>query len=244
MNGLNALAVDDEAPALDELDFLLRRCPKVGRVEAAGSADDALRRLDRERFDVVLADILMPGLDGLELSRIVRRFADPPAVVFVTAHEGYALDAFEVGATGYLLKPLDADRLGEVLDRVLAARRGAAEPDDLATIAVEQPGRIRMVNRTDVEWVEASGDYVRLHTASGESLLLRLPISLLEERWEAHGFARIHRGHLVALGAIRELRTDGTQTVARVGPHDLPVSRRHLHDLRERLVRHAGIRRR
>ena len=244
MSGLAALAVDDEAPALDELDFLLRRCPGVGRVEGAGSADDALRHLERQRFDVVLADILMPGLDGLELSRVLRRFADPPAVVFVTAHEGYAVNAFEVGAAGYLLKPLDADRLAEVLGRVLAARRGPAEPDDLATIAVEQPGRIRMVNRSDVEWVEASGDYVRLHTVSGESLLVRLPIGLLEERWDGHGFARIHRGHLVSLGAVRELRTDGTQTVARVGAHDLPVSRRHVHDLRERLVHHAGGRRR
>ncbi len=244
MSGLAALAVDDEAPALDELDFLLRSCPQVGRVEGAGSAEDALRRLERDRFDVVVADILMPGLDGLDLSRILRRFAEPPAVIFATAHEGYALDAFEVGAAGYLLKPLDADRLCEVLDRVLAARRAPTEPDDLATIAVEQPGRVRMVNRSDVEWVEASGDYVRLHTASGESLLVRLPLGLLEERWEDHGFARIHRGHLVALASIRELRTDGTQTVARVGARDLPVSRRHVHDLRQRLVRNAGLRRR
>ncbi|HET9072416.1 MAG TPA: LytTR family DNA-binding domain-containing protein [Acidimicrobiales bacterium] len=244
MSGLNALAIDDEAPALDELGFLLRHCPLVDRVEGAASAEDALRHLQREAFDVVVADIRMPGLDGLELARVLRHFAAPPEVVFVTAHEGYALEAFEVGAAGYLLKPLDAGRLAEVLTRVRAARSGGAAPDDLATLAVELPGRIRMVARNDVEWVEASGDYVRLHTVDGDSALVRIPIGLLEERWSEHGFARIHRGHLVALGAVRELRTDGTATYARVGTRDLPVSRRHVHDLRERLVRHAGHRRR
>lgn len=240
---LHALAVDDETPALDELGFLLRHCPLVDRVEEASSAEGALRHLQRERFDVVLADIRMPGLDGLELARLLQHFAEPPAVVFVTAHESYAVEAFGVGASGYLLKPLDADRLGEVLGRVRLGRSGEP-PDDLATLAVELPGRIRMVARADVAWVEASGDYVRLHTAAGESLLVRVPISVLEERWRDHGFARIHRGYLVALGAVRELRTDGTTSFARVGPRDLPVSRRHVHDLRERLVRHAGPRRR
>ncbi len=244
MTGLVALAVDDEVPALDELGFLLRRSPLVEQAESASSAEAALRHLHREHFDVVLADIRMPGLDGLELARVLRRFADPPAVVFVTAHEGYALDAFGVGAAGYLLKPLDPDRLAEVLTRVQATRSEPGEVDDLPTLAVEIPGRIRMVSRADVEWVEASGDYVRLHTAAGDNLLVRVPISLLEERWAEHGFARIHRGYLVALGAVRELRTDGTTTVARVGDRHLPVSRRHVHDLRDRLVGHSGHRRR
>ncbi|MHB1928810.1 MAG: LytR/AlgR family response regulator transcription factor [Acidimicrobiales bacterium] len=244
MSGLAALAVDDEVPALDELGFLLRQCPLVEHVEAASNAEAALRHLHRERFDVVVADIRMPGLDGIELARVLGRFAEPPAVVFVTAHESHALDAFGVGAAGYLLKPLDPDRLAEVLARVRAGRSEPEEVDGLATVAVELPGRIRMVARADVEWVEASGDYVRLHTARGESLLVRVPISLLEERWADHGFARIHRGYLVALGAVRELRTDGATTVAHIGDRDLPVSRRHVHDLRERLVRHAGHRRR
>ncbi len=244
MSGLRALAIDDEAPALDELDFLLRRCPLVERVEGAAGAEEALRLLQRESFDVVLADVRMPGLDGLELARVLRHFAEPPAVVFVTAHETHALEAFEVGAAGYLLEPFDEDRLAEVLTRVRVARSGTEVPDGLDTLAVELPGRVRMVEREEVEWVEAAGDYVRLHTVAGESLLVRMPIGLLEERWRDHGFARIHRGHLVALGAIRELRTDGTATSVRVGSRDLPVSRRHVHELRERLVRHDPRRRR
>jgi two-component system response regulator LytT len=261
VSGLVALAVDDEVPALDELAYLLRRCPLVTRSEAVGNADDALRRLRQDHFDVVIADIRMPGLDGLELASILSRFASPPAVVFVTAHETHALDAFEVGAAGYLLKPLDADRLTGVLARIGPPRSGrdenagaagaaGLEPDDYETLAAEVPGRTTIVARAEVEWVESAGDYVRLHTAAGpggsgaHGHLVRIPISLLEHRWEPHGFARIHRSYLVSLAAVRELRTEGTLTVARVGEQDLPVSRRHVRELRDRLVRHAGRSRR
>jgi two-component system response regulator LytT len=242
-SGLVTLAVDDEAPALDELAYLLAHSSLVARVEAASGAEDALRWLHQERFDVVVADIRMPGLDGLELAGVLENFADPPAVVFATAHDSHALEAFEVGAAGYLLKPLDPGRLEAVLARIGEGRRGEApgsgRGDDYATVAVEVPGRTTIVQRSEVAWVEAAGDYVRLHTGDGPGHLVRIPISVLEQRWRPHGFARIHRGHLVALGAIRELRTEGTQTVARVGDRDLPVSRRHVGELHRLLVRHS-----
>ncbi|HLH46396.1 MAG TPA: LytTR family DNA-binding domain-containing protein [Acidimicrobiales bacterium] len=241
--GLTALAVDDEAPALDELAWLLRNSPLVDRVEAVSSADDALRKLDRDRFDVVLADIRMPGLDGLELARVLARFSSPPAVVFVTAHESHAVEAFGVGAAGYLLKPLDAERLGGVLGRVLEGRPrpdDRAAGDDFEALAAERSGRTTIVHRAEVEWVESAGDYVRLHTRDEHVHLVRVPMALLEERWSPHGFARVHRGFLVALDAVRELRTDGTQTVVRLGAQELPVSRRHARELRDRLVRHAS----
>ncbi|MBO0730848.1 MAG: response regulator transcription factor [Acidimicrobiaceae bacterium] len=236
---LAVLAVDDEPPALDELGFLLRKCPLVSRVTEAATAADALRALQQDRFDAVLLDIRMPELDGLEMARILSQFTAPPRVVFVTAHEQYALEAFDVEAAGYLLKPVDRERLLAVLQRVAARRqaRGGNEEDTLDTVAVELAGRTRMVQRDEVCWVEAAGDYVRLHTASIGSPLVRIPLAMLEEQWTPRGFVRIHRSYLVALRSVRELRSDGPQTVVAVDGAELPVSRRHLPELRERLLR-------
>jgi DNA-binding LytR/AlgR family response regulator len=238
--GLSVLAVDDEPPALDEVAYLVRRSPVVDEVVPVGGAVGAVRRLQERRFDVVLLDIALPGLSGLELASVLSRFADPPAVVFVTAHEEHALEAFDVGAVGYLLKPIDEERLLAVLDRVAARRQDpATPPDTLESVPVELAGRTVMIARGDVDWVESAGDYVRLHTHDGRGYLVRQPLSRLEEAWSNEGFARIHRQYLVCLRAVTELRTDAGQTVVRLGERELPVSRRQLRELRDRLVRHA-----
>jgi DNA-binding LytR/AlgR family response regulator len=209
-------------------------------VRAVSSATDALHHLNHERYDVVLLDIAMPGIDGLELARVVARFSHPPAIVFVTAHEEHALEAFDVGGTDYLLKPVTQQRLLTALRRVALPRRD----DDLTegvldTIPVETGTLTKMVAREDVAFVESSGDYVRLHLRDGVEHLVRLPMTTLEEHWREHGFARIHRSYLVSLRAIREVRTAQGHTVVRVGTFDLPVSRRHSKELRDRLVRLA-----
>lgn len=244
--GLRALAVDDEPPALDELAYLLRADGRVGEVRTACDATDALRLLRDGEVDVVFLDVRMPGLDGLELARVLRRFAAPPLVVFVTAYDDRAVDAFDLGAVDYLLKPLEPERLAETLRRVIAARgrsapRAAASvrqtPDD-EVIPVELAGRTRLLQRSSVRWVEAQGDYARLHTSDG-SHLVRIPLSVLEERWADAGFVRIHRSYLVALHLIRELRLTGSGYVVRIDGNELPVSRRHTRELKDRLVRAA-----
>jgi DNA-binding LytR/AlgR family response regulator len=240
MTGLSVLAVDDEAPALDELIFLLETSTLVSSVRAAKSATDALHFMHGERYDVVLLDIAMPGLDGLELARVLGRFSNPPAIVFVTAHEEHALEAFDAGGMGYLLKPVTLERLVSTLQRVVqrAADDGPGE-GSLETILVEIGSLTKILAREDVSWVESAGDYVRLHLRGGGQHLVRIPISLLEERWTDHGFARIHRSYLVALRDIHELRTAEGHTMVGVEDISLPVSRRHSKELRDRLVRHA-----
>ena len=119
---LSVLAVDDEAPALDELVFLLKADERVGSVDVASDATAALRKLRDHTYDLLMLDVRMPRLDGLELARLLLRFANPPAVVFVTAYDEHALEAFEVRASDYLLKPPSADRLAEALERVCEAR--------------------------------------------------------------------------------------------------------------------------
>jgi two-component system response regulator LytT len=245
MKPLAVLAVDDEPPALEDLTYLLRGDRRIGQVLAAGSSDAALRLLEVETVDAVFLDIRMPGLDGLDLVRVLSRFARPPAVVFVTAYEDFAVDAFALKACDYLLKPVGRDRLAEAVRRVAelidaggavaAAERGAA-PAPVERIPVDLGGVTRFVSRDEVAYVEAQGDYVRLHTG-GNSPLVRISLAVLEERWVPHGFLRIHRRFLVSLPHVEELRSDAGHWTVRVAGSELPVSRRHSRELRDVLVR-------
>lgn len=239
---LDVLAVDDEAPALDELTYLLGRHPCVGNVYGVGDANAALRELSERALDAIFLDINMPGLSGLELAAVLANFSHPPAVVFVTAHDDKALAAFEVGATDYLLKPLRTQRLDEAVRRVLAARSVEAPDDTDEVLPVELGGITRLVRRDSIGWVEAEGDYARLHSASG-SHLVRIPLSTLETRWRNLGFQRVHRSYLVSLPLVTGLRTTDGGVLVRVRENgespavELPVSRRQTRELRDRLVR-------
>ncbi|MCP3818210.1 LytTR family transcriptional regulator DNA-binding domain-containing protein [Streptomyces sp. A3M-1-3] len=269
---LRALAVDDERPALEELLYLLRADPRIRSVEGATDATEALRRINRaldsgpdgaDAIDVVFLDIHMAGLTGLDVARLLAGFARPPHIVFVTAHEGFAVQAFDLKAVDYVLKPVRRERLAEavrrVCDRFEAARESRTPPlvslaglppsgpahagtspagSSADQIPVELGGVTRLIPVDDIAYVEAQGDYARLFTGAG-SHLVRIPLSTLEERWASRGFVRIHRRHLVALGRIDELRLDAGTTSVRVGEAELAVSRRHARELRDLLMRHA-----
>lgn len=244
--GLSVLAVDDEAPALDELTYLLGEHPEIGEVIGVGDATSALRILNERSADAIFLDINMPGLSGLELASVLGNFAHPPAVVFVTAHDDKAVAAFDVGALDYLLKPIRKERLDEAVRRVAAARGAEpAPPSDDATgdtIPVELGGVTQLVRCDTIGWVEAEGDYARLHAASG-SHLVRIPLSTLADRWRSRGFLRVHRSYLVALNMVTGLRTSGASTMVRLRANgaspavELPVSRRQARELRDRLIR-------
>jgi DNA-binding LytR/AlgR family response regulator len=230
---LRVLAVDDEPPALDELAFLLGRDERVGEVETCGSAAQALRRQHTETYDVVLLDIAMPGLSGLDLAQVLRQFRQPPAVVFVTAHAHHAVEAFDLRAVDYLLKPVHEERLREAIGRVF----GETDPGDAdEQVPVELGGVTRFVRRSEVRYASAQGDYVRLHTPSGNPLV-RMPLSALEQRWADAGFVRVHRSILVSLPHVQEVRLSGSRPTVVVDGTELPVSRRHVPDVRGLLRR-------
>jgi DNA-binding LytR/AlgR family response regulator len=237
---LRVLVVDDERPALDELEYLLQQDDRVGEVIACGSATEALRTLHEREVDAVFLDIQMPGLTGLELAQVLKRFTTPPPVVFVTAHETHAVDAFELRAVDYVLKPVREERLGEAVRRVIEGGDRAPAPPPDVQIPVERGGVTRFVDRRNVTHVEAQGDYARLHTADG-SHLIRVPLTTLEDQWAGAGFVRIHRSLLVALRHVTEIRMESGRCTVAVGPRnastDLVVSRRHTRELRELLGR-------
>jgi DNA-binding LytR/AlgR family response regulator len=241
---LVVLAVDDEAPALAELAYLLSRTAGIAEVRQAQTATDALALLQADDVDAVFMDIRMPGMDGLALARVISRFAAPPPVVFVTAYDSHAVDAFDIAAVDYLLKPIRAERLEQAVARVRKyleteageARSGSAPVDEDETIAVELGGVTRYVKRSDIVYVEAQRDYVRLHTREAGHLV-RIPLAALEERWEPAGFLRVHRRYLVNAAYVVGLRSAGGRTTVDLGEgQSVPVSRRHASAVKETLV--------
>ncbi|RJQ90001.1 LytR/AlgR family response regulator transcription factor [Amycolatopsis panacis] len=242
MSGLRVLAVDDLPPALDELCRMLSDAPEVDAVVGAGDALKALKLLQADQFDAVFLDISMPGLDGLELASLLAKLSEPPVIVFVTAHDGHAVTAYGIGAVDYLLKPVRTERLAAALAKVVrlapSSLPGPA-PDAMAALPIDSGGRTRYVRRDDVLFAEAHGDYVWLHTRTGV-YPVRMPISRLEEYWEGTGFTRVHRGYLLAVRAVLELRSDTTGgLLAHTEAGDVPVSRRHARELRDRLLEAA-----
>jgi DNA-binding LytR/AlgR family response regulator len=236
---MRVLAVDDELPALEDLVRLLEASPAVERVESAASAEDALVALgDGAAIDAVFLDVRMPGLGGLELARVLRRFEQPPAVVFVSAFDDAAVDAFELAAVDYLRKPVSRRRLDEAIERA-SRRTPAGETATLEdeTLAVDVPrGGTRLLARSSVLYLQAHGDYVRVASTEGR-YLVRARLSELEERWAAHGFVRVHRGFVVNLRRAVEVRPrlNGTAVLVMADGDEVPIARRQVGELRRKL---------
>jgi two-component system, LytTR family, response regulator LytT len=254
---LRLLCVDDEPPALDEMRYLLSEIAPGAEVMTNCSVTDAIARLEQETVDIVLLDIEMAEQSGLEAAGRIRSLRDAPAIVFVTAYAEHAVAAFDVDAVDYVLKPVRRERLTHALSRALE-RRTAPRPVDptaatesagfasagtadveSAKIPIDIGGRTVFIDRSSVAVVEASRDYVRLHVRSDnavKSYLFRAPISTLESAWAGAGFVRVHRGYLVALNEIRELRSDGSGTSIVVLGMEIPVGRTYLRPLKDRLL--------
>lgn len=242
--GLNILAVDDEHPQLKDLARLLRASPLVAQVVTASDGHEALIKASTESFDAIFLDVRMPDLDGVELARVLRRFATPPQVVFVTAYETAAVEAFELHATDYLLKPVARRRVEEALERVSAAARKvgaddervAARDSDVVAVDNVRAGTTRLVARSSILFVQSHGDFVRVIVEGGR-YLLRTTLTDLERRWEPHGFVRVHRQYVANLNKAVELRPQfgGTAELAFADGQTIPVARRHVAELGRRL---------
>jgi two-component system, LytTR family, response regulator len=248
---LTILAVDDEHTQLEDLARLLRSCPAVREVECAFDGHDALLKASSQAYDAIFLDVRMPDLDGLELGRVLRRFASPPQLVYVSAYDSAAVDAFELRALDYLRKPVGRRRLEEALERVAAAveasedrpdtngRRARAAPageSEMIAVSAARGGSTRLINRSSILYVQSHGDFVRIVTEDGR-YLLRNTLNEVERRWEPFDFVRVHRQYVANLARAIELRPLLGGTAALVFPGDqvIPVSRRHVSDLSRRL---------
>lgn len=255
MTPIRALIVDDEEPGRVNLRYgLAGHAPwqVAGECASAAAARTALAGPDGQGIDVVFLDIQMPQESGLALARELAQRDEPPLIIFVTAYNVYAVEAFEVHALDYLLKPFDDQRLAQTLERAQAmlaqrqrANYGAAlrayaqpQPAYWRQLSVRSVGRIECVQLDEVLWMEAAGNYVELRLAA-RRVLHRVTLSRLEQHLDPACYVRVHRSAIVRAAQIASLAAHGDgshQAVLRCGD-TVPVSERYLAAVKARLRR-------
>lgn len=243
MTKLRILIADDEPLARERVRALLSAESTVEVIGECGNGPEAIAAIRKDRPDIVFLDMQMPGADGLQVVRELPA-SDRPAIVFVTAHDRFAVDAFGVHATDYLLKPFDQERFRAALQRATEHVR-AKRAGDLNTrletlladaapvakkpgrLAFKSDGRVVFVRPEDIVWVEAADNYVLLHLTDSPRLILRDTLSSLEERLGSKEFARVNRSALVRLDQVKELQPTfhGDYTVVLRDGTRIPLSR-------------------
>jgi two-component system, LytTR family, response regulator LytT len=239
---VRVLVVDDEALVRSELVYALGKVGGEVEVTEAPDAVEALRELAGTQYDVVFLDINLPGLGGLEATKIINALPSPPHVVFVTAHDGHAVDAFELAAFDYVVKPVSEARLARTLERLRAARENAAQPAPARAnpgrVALEDGERTRLVKTAEIRYVQANGHIVTARVFDAE---LRWKGSLADaaSRLEPSGFLRVHRAYLVNPERVIEVEPFfGGSYLLRVDDKsrsEVPVSRNYLPAVRKAL---------
>jgi two-component system LytT family response regulator len=234
---LRTLVVDDEPLARRNLTVLLQRDPDIGAVDECSSGMEALCLIRSSRPDLVFLDVQMPECDGFDVLELLGA-GQPPAIVFVTAHDEYALRAFEAGALDYLMKPFTNARFQRALERAKERLAHQQGPRSRAAerLIVKTAGRVTFVNVADVDWIEAANYYSCLHVGA-ETHILRRSLAVLEQELRPETFCRIHRSTIVNVERITrlELRDDGEYAVVLESGARLRLSRRFRKSLQERL---------
>ncbi len=212
--GLRTLIVDDEPLAIERMQVL---CAEIAGINVIGTANDgesALRLAQKLGPDLLLLDMTMPGIDGLGVASELARQDHPPAIIFVTAHEDFAVAAFDLEAVDYVLKPVAGERLERAIERALARRSKQAEANDetsdmwLSEFWVPDRSELLRIDAQEVRRIDAERDYVRLHAGERTYMLLQT-IAGLEEKLDPEKFIRIHRSTILRRDFIRGLRHEG-----------------------------------
>lgn len=233
---ITAVIVDDEPLARSNLSILLRADPAIEIISECGSAMEALAIIRTAKPDLVFLDVQMPEHDGFDVLELLGKDL-PPAIIFVTAYDQYALRAFETGALDYLLKPFDNARFHLALDR--AKQRmltGKDLPRKLDRLAIKSPGQISFLRISEIDWVEAADYYACLHVGN-KTHMLRRSIAELEQDLDPAIFCRIHRSTIVNLNRVRglELSEDGSHELLLNDGNRLRLSRSYRKQLEERM---------
>jgi len=248
---MKALVVDDERPAREELVWLLEQCDGVEIVGQVGTAEGALEMLRASIVDLVFLDIDMPGIGGMRLAERLRDDPDlAPAVIFVTAYDNHAVEAFGVDATDYLLKPVRLERLQRALEKVRTRRgdvAGSVEKSarPLTRISVDHRGEYRVLSLDDVLFFESEDGIVVVQTREGERFITDFSLKFLENNLEREIFFRCHRSYIVRLDAIESIAPWGAGTYRLVLDRDddlgVPLARSRASDLKALIPWSANV---
>ena len=235
------MIVDDEAPARSELRFLLEQTGKIGGITEASSVRTAIEMLMKNRVDVVFLDISMPGASGLQLAEVLHKLKNPPAIVFVTAYSDHAVEAFDVDAIDYLLKPVEEARLDRAIEKVLARGKPIVETksssSSIERIPVEKGGRKVLIPVDQIRYIMAKDDYSCIFTED-DRYLSTTSLAQFESKLSDFGFFRVHRRYIVNLANVEDVETvpSGAIQLGVTGVDDrIPVSRRRVVPLKKAL---------
>lgn len=236
---LRAMIVDDEAPARSELRFLLEQTGKIGSINEASSVRSAIEMLMENRVDVVFLDISMPGASGIQLAEALHKLKNPPAVVFVTAYSDHAVEAFDVDATDYLMKPVEEARLDQAINKVLARVKPTSDSSksSIERIPVEKGGRKVLIPVDQIRYIMAKDDYSCIFTED-DRYLSTTSLAQFESKLGDFGFFRVHRRYIVNLANVEGVETvpSGAIQLGVSGVDDrIPVSRRRVVPLKKAL---------
>jgi two-component system LytT family response regulator len=249
---LRVLIVDDEALARQRLRRLLRSEADIEVLAECSDGRAALLAIEAHRPDLIFLDVQMPEMSGFDVLAALEPPTRMPAVIFVTAYDRFALQAFEAQAVDYLLKPFGEERVHKALERVRQFLAGDTQrllQDQIAgllrttaatrgapCVLVRQRGRVLVLRPSEIDWIEAYGDYVRLHVLR-EVHVIRATLTDMEQRLGSHGFVRIHRSRLVNWDHVREFALDGERESVVVLKDGVRLSASHtcLKDLQQRL---------
>jgi two-component system, LytTR family, response regulator len=237
---IQALVVDDESLARRNITVLLRRDPDIGSVTECESGLEAIKEIQKSKPHLVFLDVQMPECGGFDVLEMLGSDL-PPAIIFVTAYDEYALRAFEAGALDYLLKPFDDARFGRALNRAKERLAHYLQPRGAERLVVRSQGQVLFLSVADIDWVEAAGYYACLHVGS-ETHILRRSLSELEQDLGDEKFIRIHRSVIVNLDRIRalELQASGEYEVELKSKARLRLSRRYRKRLQDRIDALSG----
>jgi two-component system LytT family response regulator len=233
---IRTVVVDDEPLARSNLSVLLRLDPEIEIVRECDSGAMALSEIRREQPDLVFLDVQMPECDGFDVLELLGGDL-PPAVVFVTAYDQYALRAFDAGALDYLLKPFDNARFECAMNRAKdRIRQGRNLPRTTERLAVKSAGRVSFLKISEIDWIEAADYYACLHIGP-KTHLLRRSLAELDQELDPTIFCRIHRSTIVNLDRVRglELGEDGEYEVLLENGTRLRLSRRYRKQLQHRM---------
>ncbi|RDV06059.1 DNA-binding response regulator [Sphingorhabdus pulchriflava] len=251
MTKLRTIIVDDEPLAVERLQILCASEPAIDLVGTASDGAAALRLAQSLTPDLILLDIGMPKMDGISVARAVAMMERKPAIIFVTAYDNFAVEAFDLDVVDYMLKPVSAERLGRAISRAVAGiaeqdsgQGAASSPGDAGVVEadsgfatefwVSHRSELIRVAAADIDRIEAERDYMRLHTG-GRSYLLHQTISTLEQRLDPSKFQRIHRSHIIRRDLVTGLRHEGGGVWHAIlqGDQSMRIGRKYLADVKK-----------
>jgi DNA-binding LytR/AlgR family response regulator len=221
MTKINCLLVDDEPPALKILERYVAEVNQLKLIGSCNNAFKAMEFLKKEKIDLLFLDIHMPKLSGISF---IKTLSNPPKLIFTTAHKEYAVDAFELDAEDYLLKPFSFERFIKAVNRIILSEKSPnSDPVDTNPqfLYFRVDRKMVKVYLDDILYIESLKDYVKIHRANSPTLLVKLPISNLENMLPNNSFARIHRSYLISLNKI----TAYTSKDIEIGNIELPIGK-------------------